>query len=100
MKLKDFAKAEEEIKAAQEKNPLDAGLYYLLGWINQNRSQFGDAVDNLKKALYLDSRFVLAHFRLAAINERLGKYEAAMKGYENAKLYFEENRNPAFHYRS
>lgn len=91
LELNDLSRAESEMEAVIAENPLSAGLYYLMGKINEKGSQYSDAVKYLKKALYLDSSFALAHFKLATVYEKLGKNELALKGFENAKTYLEKN---------
>jgi Tfp pilus assembly protein PilF len=91
LELNDPSRAQSEIEKAIAENPLSPGLYYLMGKINEKESQFSDAVMYLKKALYLDSSFALAHFGLAVVYEKLGKNEMALKQFENAKTYLEKN---------
>jgi chemotaxis protein methyltransferase CheR len=67
--------------AADKLNP---GYYYLLAVILQERSQAEEAVLSLKRALYLDPDFVLAHFTLGNLTRQQGKLKESVKHFENA----------------
>jgi chemotaxis protein methyltransferase CheR len=71
----------EKAIAADKLNP---GYYYLLATILQERNQAKEAVLTLKRALYLDPNFVLAHFALGNLTRQQGKLEASAKHFENA----------------
>jgi chemotaxis protein methyltransferase CheR len=65
-------------------NRLDPGLHYLSAMIQQERGELAAAAAALKRALYIDPDFVLAHFALANLARLGGKSEEARKGYGNA----------------
>jgi chemotaxis protein methyltransferase CheR len=58
-------------------------LHYLLATILEEQKQIDDARVSLKKALYLDRNFVLAHFALASLSLRSGKAAEARKHFGN-----------------
>jgi chemotaxis protein methyltransferase CheR len=64
-------------------NKLDPGLHYLGATILQELNRDGEAIAALKRALYLDPKFVLAHFALANLVLRQGNVPAARKCYQN-----------------
>ncbi len=64
---------------ALRRNPLIAGPHYLMGLICQEAGDAEKAVGELKKAIYLDPDFVLAHFSLAVIFRRKGDFQDGMR---------------------
>jgi chemotaxis protein methyltransferase CheR len=79
-------KLAEAIKSCEKSistNKLDPGLYYLLATILQENNQLDEAVASLKRAIYLNSNFVLSYYSLGNIYKRLGNVNSAKKCYEN-----------------
>lgn len=68
-----------------ELNKFDTRAYYLLSAICQNKDRDGEAIDCLRKALYLDPGFVVAHFTLACLYKKQGKTALARKSFQNAE---------------
>ena len=62
---------------------LDPGLHYLCATILQEQNRESEAMAALRRALYLDPNFVLAHFALGNLAQRQGKTVAAKKSFEN-----------------
>jgi len=58
--------------------------YYLLATIVMEKYRFNEATTLLKRALYLDPRFALAHFVLANLLMRCGKRKISEKHLNNA----------------
>jgi len=52
---------------AQAANSLNKAAYILLATIRQEQARGAEAIKNLKKALYLDQDFVIAHFMLGKL---------------------------------
>jgi len=65
-------------------NPLLPVARYILGIIYQRQGDMVRAVSELKKTLYVDDAFALAHLHLANIYKSQRKWEAAAREYENA----------------
>jgi chemotaxis protein methyltransferase CheR len=63
---------------------LDAGFHYLRATILQEQSAISEAVKALKRSLFLDHNFVLAHFALGNLQRSLGRPREAEKHFENA----------------
>jgi chemotaxis protein methyltransferase CheR len=63
---------------------LDPGLQYLLATILQEQKRDDEARAALKRALYLDPNFILAHFALGSLARRRGEARAAQKSFRNA----------------
>lgn len=74
-----FGFCEEAVSA----DKCNARLHYLLATILEEQKQVEEARVSLKKALYLDRNFVLAHFALANLSLRAGKAANARKHFSN-----------------
>ncbi len=79
-KLSEALAACEKAIAADK---LDPGLHYLYATILQEQNREGEAIAALKRALYLDPNFVLAHFALGNLVLHQGNAQAAKKYFEN-----------------
>ena len=62
---------------------LNPGLHYLGAIILQELNQVDTAMAALRRALYLDPNFVLAHFTLGNLSMRQGNTMAARKSFTN-----------------
>jgi chemotaxis protein methyltransferase CheR len=62
---------------------LNAGLHYLHAMILQESGTLAEAEQALRRALYLDPDFVLAHVALGNLAQRRGKAAAAVRHFEN-----------------
>lgn len=62
---------------------LDAGFHYLRATILQEQGAMGEAVNALKRALFLDHNFVPAHFALGNLQRNLGRPREVEKNFEN-----------------
>jgi chemotaxis protein methyltransferase CheR len=78
--IKAYAACEQAI-ATDKLNP---GLNYLSAIILQEMNREDEATAALKRTLYLDPNFVLAHFALGTLAQRLGKKDSARKNFKNA----------------
>ncbi|NJD23408.1 MAG: tetratricopeptide repeat protein [Melioribacter sp.] len=79
-KLADALKSCEKAIAS---NKLDPRLQYLYATILQENNQLDEAVASLKRAIYLDTNFVLSYYSLGNIYQRLGNVNHAKKCFEN-----------------
>ena len=71
----------EKAVAADRLNP---GLHYLRSTILQELGIIDEAILSLKRALYLDQDFVLAHFSLGNLARRKGKWKEAARHFQNS----------------
>ena len=71
----------EKTIAADRLNPLP---YYLQATIFQEQGADDAAIVSLKRAIYLDHGFILAHFTLANLTLRRGKQKEAARHLKNA----------------
>lgn len=79
-----LVEAQEWSEHAIVEDKLNAGLYYLRATILQEQGNLDEATVSLKRALYLDQRFVLAHFALGNLARRRQKFREADKHFQNA----------------
>ncbi len=54
-------------------DPMTAEAYCVMALVHESRGDYRQALTVLEKAIYLDSSFSMAHFRLAGIYERLNR---------------------------
>lgn len=80
----DLNTASMWIHRAIEINKLNPSCYYLLAVIHQEQGAFDEAAADLKRAIFLDQNFILAHFTLGGISRQLGRPSEAAKNFENA----------------
>ncbi|MDY0340145.1 MAG: CheR family methyltransferase [Coriobacteriia bacterium] len=65
-------------------NPLLPVARYILGIIHQRQGDTVRAISELKKTIYIDADFALAHLNLANIYKAQRQFDMAAKEYENA----------------
>jgi len=80
----DYDEAMRAAHRALAINPLLPVARYILGIIHQRQGDPVRAISELKKTIYIDGDFALAHLNLANIYKSQRKWEAAAKEYENA----------------
>lgn len=71
---------------------LNAGSYYLVATIFQEQGQVEEVIRSLRRSLYLDQSFVLAHFALGNLALGQRKYKESDKHFENALLLLSKYR--------
>jgi chemotaxis protein methyltransferase CheR len=80
----DYGKAARVAEAATESDPLNAEGYVVLGHARSTLGQDVQAVDPLRKAVYLDPAAGHAHFLLAGALSRMGQHGPAAVSYRAA----------------
>lgn len=80
----NLTEALEWCEKAMARDRLNPYCHYLHATILQERGQIDEAVSSLKRALYLDQNFVLAHFGLGNLSKLQGKFRESEKSFENA----------------
>lgn len=80
----DYDEAMRASHRALAINPLLPVARYILGIIYQRQGDPVRAISELKKTVYIDADFALAHLNLANIYKAQRKWDAAAKEYENA----------------
>jgi chemotaxis protein methyltransferase CheR len=71
---------------------LISGLHYLRATILQEQGATEEAVASLKRALYLDPNFILAHFAMGVLKDRLDKPKEVEKHLKNVLILLEKCR--------
>jgi len=79
----DLLEALKWCERAIESDKFSPGLHYLRASILQERGALEESLHSLKRALYLDPDFVLAHFAMGILNRRRGKAREANRDFEN-----------------
>jgi chemotaxis protein methyltransferase CheR len=79
----DLMEARKWCERAIAKDKLVSGLHYLRATILMEQGGAEEAVMSLKRALYLDPDFVLAHFAMGVLNSRRGKLKETEKHFKN-----------------
>jgi chemotaxis protein methyltransferase CheR len=80
----EWDKATDWLEQALRQDPTLTQAQFLLGLLHMQFEAYDDAVRVLKKTVYLDRRFVLAHFNLGVAYWNLGDVQAACRAWENA----------------
>jgi len=91
--LGKFAEAGQYCEAAIAADKLRAPNHYLLSIILLEQGQMTEAAAALKRALYIDHDFILAHFALGNLNRQAGKRKDSKRNFANA-LHLLEKRDP------
>jgi chemotaxis protein methyltransferase CheR len=82
--LGQLAQALEWCEKAIASDKLNTGCHYLRAIILQEQGAMAQARLSLQKTLYLDPKFVLAHFALGNLSRHLGKTKESEKHFANA----------------
>ncbi len=78
-----------ECEKAIAANKVDPGSHYLRGVILQEQGELGEAAKSLRAAIYLDPKFVIAHFAMGNLMLRLGRHTDAVRTFETARTLLE-----------
>lgn len=81
----NLKEAQQWCEKAVETNKLRSEPYLILSMIYQQRGLPARAIDALRKSIYLDREFVLAHYGLAQLHKRQGNDAQARKSLQNAQ---------------
>jgi chemotaxis protein methyltransferase CheR len=79
----EIDRALQSCAMAIEADKLNPGLHYLYATLLQQNNRLEEAIASLKRAIYLDSNFVLSYYSLGTIYRRLGDVTSAKKCADN-----------------
>ncbi|MDZ4065218.1 MAG: tetratricopeptide repeat protein, partial [Coriobacteriia bacterium] len=82
--LGDLSAALDECKSALTRDPLLSAARYILGIIHMRQDEPERAIAELKRTVYSDPDFVLAHLNLGNLYRASGQIDDACRSYENA----------------
>ena len=71
-------------RKAIELNKLNPGNHYLNATVLQAMGRIAEAAESLKRALYLDPDYVLAHFALGTLTRQQEKFKESERYFKNA----------------
>lgn len=83
-KFREWDKAIEHYKKAIIRDPLNAVLYFEMGWCYTQKEELGKAVDSFNKTISLSDNFLLAYINLSNIYFAQGKKELAGEAFKKA----------------
>ncbi|HEX9728900.1 MAG TPA: protein-glutamate O-methyltransferase CheR [Gemmatimonadales bacterium] len=86
-----LARAGAACAAGLERHPLSAELLYMHGVLIGESGRPGDAVAALRRALYADGRFAVAHLALGGQLLRAGDGDGARRAFRNAARLLDES---------
>ncbi len=82
IKQEKWAEALEEVRAILIIEPKNPNAFFNQGVILNNLKENDQAIDSLRKAIEMLPKFQKAHYQLAAIYDDAGRYDEALKSYE------------------
>jgi chemotaxis protein methyltransferase CheR len=77
--LGHLAEAENWARLATERDPLSSEAHYLLALISEEQGKLDQAMLELKRTIYLDSKFILAYFSLANLCQGFNQDKEAVR---------------------
>lgn len=89
----DMDKALYWFDKAIEKDRLQPVLYFFLSNIYQGHGKIQEAIEALKKTLFLDPNFILAHYTLGRLYLQQGKNDLANRSLRNVQRLLENKPN-------
>jgi len=84
-----WEEAEHWCREAIKLNKLALDAYYTLALVLQHQGQHEQAIDAMKKVVYIDRHHVPAHFGLADLYHSNGQLSRALKSLDNARRLLE-----------
>lgn len=79
-----WVEAEKSCRKAMEIDKLTLEAYYTLGLVQQHQKKLAEAIDTMKKVVYLERNHILGHYQLAGLYREQGLLPNAQKSLENA----------------
>lgn len=83
--LGNWSSAEQWCRRAVDLDTLAIKAYHTLALVLQHQGRLDEAIDTMKKVVYIDRHHVLGHFGLADLYHGNGQLPQALKSLENAR---------------
>jgi chemotaxis protein methyltransferase CheR len=83
--LGNWTEAERWCREAIRLDKLALQAYYVLALVLQHQARLDEAIETMKKVVYIDRNYVLGHFGLADMYRNLGQWPQAQKALDNAR---------------
>lgn len=77
--------AQRLLEGALAADPLEARAHYLLGLVHREQEEWSSALDSLRRAIFLDGTFILAHVSFVSVALRTGNVAQARRSLETAR---------------
>ncbi len=90
--LNQLEEAENWCQEAVKIDRLALEAYYTLGLVLQHQKRIDQAIEALKKVIYIDHNDILGHFTIARLYYERGMHSQALKALDNARRLL-ENRS-------
>lgn len=90
--LGDWAEAERWCRRAIQEDKLALDAYYVLALVLQHQGRLDEAIEMMRKVVYIDRFSVLGHFGLAELYHSNGQLPQALKSLDNARRLLEGKR--------
>jgi chemotaxis protein methyltransferase CheR len=87
--LGSWDKAEDWCRQAIRLDRLALEAYYILALVLQHQEKLDEAIEVMKKVVYIDRHYVLGHFGLADLYHNNGQLPQALKSLDNARRLLE-----------
>jgi chemotaxis protein methyltransferase CheR len=87
--LGDWDEAERWCRRAIRLDKLALEAYYILSLVLQHQGQLDEAIEMMKKVVYIDRHYVLGHFGLADLYHSNEQLPQALKSLDNARRLLE-----------
>lgn len=84
-----WSEAEHWCRQALHYDKLALGAYYTLALVLQHQGRLDQAIEAMKKVIYIDRTDVLGHFGLANLYHLTGQWQRAQKSLDNARRLLE-----------
>jgi len=75
----DWETVQRWLLVAERYNPMNPQVHYLRGIMLMQQNQLNDALKALRRAIYCEPSFVLAHYALGELYEQRGNIDEALR---------------------
>jgi chemotaxis protein methyltransferase CheR len=89
--LGQWQDAEKWCRQAVRQDNLHLDAYYTLALVKQHQGELAQAIDAMKKVVYIDRAYVLGHYGLADLYHATGSLPLAIKSLDNARKLLERS---------